>query len=189
MERGNVAEADKQFRMTGYRRIVQLIEQPTRSITAAKTKNRLYIVVQEKELAGYVSYKDRNLYIDSEGRVVEASAKKVYGVPAIQGMSVVNTQAGEVLKADSAGIFQTVLHALDTMEKYDMSASSLTVTEAGSVSVVFDNVTVILGEDHYYDLKLSKINALLPLLKGRSGIINLTTYTSETKQIILQKNL
>ena len=147
------------------------------------------IVVQEKELAGYVSYKDRNLYIDSEGRVVEASAKKVYGVPAIQGMSFENTQAGEVLKADSAGIFQTVLHALDTMEKYDMSASSLTVTEAGSVSVVFDNVTVILGEDHYYDLKLSKINALLPLLKGRSGIINLTTYTSETKQIILQKNL
>lgn len=147
------------------------------------------IVVQEKELAGYVSYKDRNLYIDSEGRVVEASAKKVYGVPAIQGMSFENTQAGEVLKADSAGIFQTVLRALDTMEKYDMSASSLTVTEAGSVSVVFDNVTVILGEDHYYDLKLSKINALLPLLKGRSGIINLTTYTSETKQIILQKNL
>lgn len=145
------------------------------------------IIVREKKLTGYVNAGDSNIYVDEEGRVVERSMKTIYGVPRIDGLEVEEAVRGEELVVDNPFGLSAALHALHTMKKYDISASYLSTDTSASVTIDLGDIDVVLGQDENYDLKLSRLAGLMPELEGRSGVINLMTYTSEKNIMILQK--
>ena len=145
------------------------------------------VIVHEKELVGYIPFQDDNIYINSEGVVMERSAKTIYGVPCVSGVEFADASAGERLETRSEAGFRTILHALNTLRKYDVSVSKVSINENGSVTADYGDVQIILGTNSGYDLKVVKIRNLMNELDGRSGIINLTTLTSDTKEVFLQK--
>lgn len=147
----------------------------------------LNIIVQEKKLTGYVNAGDSNIYVDEEGRVIERSMKTIYGVPRIEGLEVEEAVRGEKLVVDNPFGLSAALHALHTMKKYDISVSNLSTDPSASITIDLGDIDVVLGQDENYDLKLSRLAGLMPELEGRSGVINLMTYTSEKNIMILQK--
>lgn len=147
----------------------------------------LNIIVKEKKLTGYVNAGDSNIYVDEEGHVVERSMKTIYGVPKIDGLEVEEAVKGEKLVVDNPFGLSAALHALHTMKKYDISVSNLSTDPSASITIDLGDIDVVLGQDENYDLKLSRLAGLMPELEGRSGVINLMTYTSEKNIMILQK--
>lgn len=145
------------------------------------------VIVHEKELVGYIPFQDENIYINREGVVMERSAKTIYGVPCVSGVEFADAEAGKRLETRSEAGFRTILHALNTLRKYDVSVSKVSINENGSVTADYGDVQIILGTNSGYDLKVVKIRNLLNELEGRSGVINLTTLTSDTKEVFLQK--
>lgn len=145
------------------------------------------IIVKEKKLTGYINAGDSNIYVDEAGYVVERSMKTIYGVPRIDGLEVEEAVRGEKVVVDNPFGLSAALNALYTMKKYDISVSNLAVDPSASVTIDLGEISVVLGQDENYDLKLSRLAGLMPELEGRSGIINLMTYTSEKNIMILQK--
>ena len=145
------------------------------------------IIVKEKKLTGYINAGDSNIYVDEAGYVVERSMKTIYGVPRIDGLEVEEAVKGEKLVVDNPFGLSAALNALYTMKKYDISVSNLSADPSASVTIDLGEISVVLGQDENYDLKLSRLAGLMPELEGRSGIINLMTYTSEKNIMILQK--
>ncbi len=145
------------------------------------------IVVHEKKLAGYIDAGDSNIYVDEAGIVVERSMKTIFGVPRIEGVEAEEAVKGEKLIVDNPFGLSAALHALHTMAKYDISVSNLSSDPSASITIDLGDIDVILGQDENYDLKLSRLAGLMPELQGRTGVINLMTYTSEKNIIILQK--
>ena len=113
--------------------------------------------------------------------------KTIYGVPRIDGLEVEEAVRGEKVVVDNPFGLSAALNALYTMKKYDISVSNLAVDPSASVTIDLGEISVVLGQDENYDLKLSRLAGLMPELEGRSGIINLMTYTSEKNIMILQK--
>lgn len=145
------------------------------------------VVVKEKDLTGYINAGDGNIYVDEDGRVIERSMKTIYGVPRIDGLEVEEAVKGEKVVVDNPFGLSAALHALHTMKKYDISVSYLSTDPSASVTIDLGDIDVVLGQDENYDLKLSRLAGLMPELEGRSGVINLMTYTSEKNIMILQK--
>ncbi len=145
------------------------------------------IIVKEKKLTGYINAGDSNIYVDEAGYVVERSMKTIYGVPRIDGLEVEEAVRGEKVVVDNPFGLSAALNALYTMKKYDISVSNLSADPSASVTIDLGEISVVLGQDENYDLKLSRLAGLMPELEGRSGIINLMTYTSEKNIMILQK--
>lgn len=145
------------------------------------------IIVKEKKLTGYINAGDSNIYVDEAGYVVERSMKTIYGVPRIDGLEVEEAVRGEKVVVDNPFGLSAALNALYTMKKYDISVSNLAADPSASITIDLGDIDVVLGQDENYDLKLSRLAGLMPELEGRSGVINLMTYTSEKNIMILQK--
>lgn len=143
------------------------------------------ITVDEKQLDGYIPYANRNLYFDSDGIVQEISSLTVTGVTYVSGLDVSEASVGEKIAAEDETRLDRLLDAVQTLQKYDLSADSILIAENNSIALFFDRIEVDIGRSGY-ELKISKISQIMPYLEGRSGVIDLTNYNSSDENIILK---
>lgn len=142
------------------------------------------IRVTEKDIVGRISVNGKWIYISSTGIAQEYTSSVSKNIPVISGLDFKSaTLGGKVVTKNPAALVH-VLDALEMLSRYDISADSLTVTEKG-VTLTFDGVDIAIGTTGY-DLKVQKIRQLLPYLEGREGTIDLTSYSQEDENIILE---
>lgn len=142
------------------------------------------VSVTEKDIVGRIAVNGKWVYISSTGVAQEYTDAAASSIPVISGVQFYSATLGEKVVTKNPAGYTHVLDALRMLHTYDVSADSLAVTDKG-VSLTFGKVKVQIGTSGY-DLKVQKIKQLLPYLDGRQGTIDLTNYTEEDENIILE---
>ena len=125
------------------------------------------------------------LYFSADGIVLENSPLLVKNATFVTGLNITGAERGMKMTSDDEGGLSMVLEVLQILRKYQIEAESVVLAESGGVVMYMDDIKVMLGRSGY-ELKISKIAQLLPYLEGRSGVIDLTNYTSADQNIILK---
>lgn len=139
------------------------------------------IQVFEKALAGYIEYLGKNLYFDREGTVVEASSEVIEGIPQVTGLELDELVLHEKLPVKDDSVFRRILGISQLMTKYSITADKIFFDSAGNMTLYFDKVRVLMGQDTYTDEKMSNLSHIIPVLEGKEGSIDLSGYTPDSR--------
>lgn len=138
------------------------------------------ITVYEKALAGYVKYMDTYVYFDKDGYVVESSSVRTEGIPQVTGLEFDYIVLGQPLpvKEEHEEIFGTVLNLTNLLNKYELSADRIYFHSNSQITLYFGEAKVALGvETDRLEDKLMRLPKMLPGLEGKSGILQMETYS------------
>lgn len=152
------------------------------------TPDTVRITVYEKSLAGYVSYLGRYMYFDKDGTVVESSQEQTQGIPLVTGLAFDHVVKYEKLPIKNAKVFAEILDITQALTKYSLKADRIYFDEDSKVTLYFGEVRVKIGDDSNIDEKLSQMQAILPKLEGKRGVLQLEEYTSDTKTVTFQSD-
>ncbi len=139
-------------------------------------KNTIKINVYEKTIAGYVEYLDQYMYFDREGIVVESSSLKTAGIPLVTGLNFDHFVMNEPLPVENERIFQTILTVTQLLNKYEITTDRIYFGNNYDMTLYFDNVRVALGDANLIEEKIQRLSAILPKLRGKSGVLNMRNY-------------
>ncbi|MDO4283814.1 MAG: cell division protein FtsQ/DivIB [Eubacteriales bacterium] len=145
--------------------------------------NTIRISVYEKALAGYVNYLGNYMYFDRNGTVVEASREKTEGIPEVTGLAFDHIVLYEKLPVENDAVFARILNVTQLLGKYELSADRIYFDESENMTLFFGEVRVQMGGDTYADEKISNLKQILPSLEGRSGVLDLQSYTPDSNYI------
>ena len=85
---------------------------------------------------------------------------------------------GEALPVDNPEVFGSILNITKLLEKYDLEAEKIYFQRSGEITVYFGEIKVALGNDSTtLEDKLMLLPQLLPSLEGKSGTLQMETYT------------
>ncbi len=142
--------------------------------------------VYEKALIGYIRFQQYYLYFDWDGTLVESSPMRLPNALEITGLSNDHAVIGEKLMTTEKDAFNTILTVTQFLRsnlirigergvQLSDLADRIHFSQAG-VSVVFGDITVLLGPRTDLEAKLSVMCDTLPELYGRKGTLYLDSY-------------
>ncbi len=145
------------------------------------------INVYEKAIAGYVKYLDRYIFFDRDGIVVETSEEPSTEVPLVLGLTFDYIVLHEKLPVENENVFSEVLDITQLLNKYNLSADKIFFDSDYRLYVYFENVEVSLGTNDNIDEKVIQLQYILPKLQGKSGILEMSEYDSNTQNITFEE--
>lgn len=142
--------------------------------------------VYEKKVIGFMRFQQYYLYFDWDGTLVESSEMRLPGIFEVTGFDNDHAVLGDKLKVadpDSFSSILTITQFLDSnkliLNGEEVLLADLTqqihFSQAG-VSVIFGDITVLLGSGKDLEAKLSVMCDTLPELYGRKGTLYLDSY-------------
>ena len=151
-------------------------------------KNTVKITVYEKALAGYVQYLGSYMYFDKDGIVVESSDVLTPGIPEVSGLQFNHVILHEPLPVDNEDIFQEILNITNLLNKHGLAATKIQFDTFYDVTLHFDNVRVLVGEDADLDQIVMSLTGILPHLKGKSGVLHMENFSESNKTVTFEED-
>ncbi len=142
--------------------------------------NTVRIRVYEKAMAGYIDYVGQYIYFSRDGTVVEASSERMAGIPEVRGLVFDEIVLYQKLRTDNEEIFEQILNTTQLLGKYDLSADKIYFDKNYNMTLFFGGVRVLLGQNTYIDEKIANLQFIIPHLAGKTGTIDMTSYTPGT---------
>ena len=144
--------------------------------------------VYEKSVIGFMRFQQYYLYFDWDGTLVESSEMRLPGIFEVTGFDNDHAVVGEKIKVadpDSFSSILTISQFLDSNKVKLDGKETLLADQAerihfstAGVSVIFGDITVLLGSGKDLEAKLSVMCDTLPELYGRKGTLYLDAYKS-----------
>lgn len=153
-----------------------------------ENRNTICVNVYEKALAGYVSYLGTYMYFDKDGIIVENATVLTPSVPEVTGLKFNHIILHEPLPVENSGIFQKILNMTNLLNKHNIIATKIHFDASEEMTLHFNNVRVILGDETEIDEKIMRLAAILPSLEGKSGILHMETYSENAKDITFESD-
>lgn len=186
---GEKTRANSVFLMLKYRNRsitdIPFIERIDVSVT---DRQHVQVNVYEKALAGYVSYLGTYLYFDKDGIVVENANVLTPSIPEVSGLKFNHFVLHEPLPVENDDIFQKVLNMTNLLQKNGISATKIQFDQSETMTLHFDKVRVLIGDESEIDEKIMRLAAILPSLQGKSGVLHMETYASNAKDITFESD-
>ena len=183
------------------------------------SNNKIRIIVSEKQIIGYISYQDNDMYFDKDGLIVESIVVKndegkqvikgeevesikpeplddeeasdetkftaaVTNVPLIEGLDIKEAVLHTKLKVADDQVFNTIWGITRMVEKFGVQPDKVVFDEEGRVTMHYDNIRVLIGDDNLLEEKISRAAAILPKLTGKSGELHLDDYREGVDSIV-----
>lgn len=152
-------------------------------------RNTVKITVYEKALAGYVQYLGSYMYFDKDGIIVESSNVLTPGIPEVAGLQFNHVVLHEPLPVENENIFQEILNITNLLNKYSLSATKIQFDSFYNVTLHFNGVRVILGEDADLDQIIMRLTGILPHLEGKSGVLHMENFSESNKDITFEEDI
>ena len=147
------------------------------------TPDTVRIRVYEKSFAGYVTYLGRYMYFDRDGTIVESSELKTAGVPEVTGLRFDHVVMYEKLPVENDKIFARILDITQSLSKYELRADKLFFDKEYKATIYFQEVRIQIGDSSNIDEKFSRVKSILPELSGKSGVLQMENFTTDSKII------
>ncbi len=146
--------------------------------------NTLNITVYEKKIVGYIQYKGSYMYFDKDGIIVESSRDILEGVPQISGLMYNTIVLYSKLNVENLDVFTMIHNITQYLEKYSIKVDEINVAEDNSISLVMDEVTILLGmNDYNIGDKIYELSCMSEQLTGRRGTLHLENYSSSSTYV------
>lgn len=146
-------------------------------------RNTIKITVYEKALAGYVEYLGSYMYFDKDGVIVENASVQTVGIPLVTGLKFDHFVMYEPLPVENQDIFQTILNVTQMLEKYSIVTDRIYFDDAYKMTLYFGDVRVTMGENQMIEEKIQRLDAILPQLAGKSGVLHMENYQDGSEDI------
>lgn len=148
-------------------------------------RNKLIISVKEKNVVGCIPYLDSYVYFDISGYFVEGSRTRDKKVAFFDGI-----QLKKVVMKEKLPIKETVLNtavALSTIfAKNDKVPDHIMFDDNYEISLLYGDITVMLGKDEYLEDKMTRAIAILPQLEGQKGILHMENISRNSKTVTFE---
>lgn len=108
-------------------------------------------------------------------------------VPLITGLSFDRVQMQEVLPVKDQKVFNTILGVSRMLNKYQIIPEQVEFNEDSEVTLYYEKIRILLGEDRETEEKISRAAAILPELSGKSGELHLEDYNGSSENIIFSE--
>lgn len=149
-------------------------------------KNTICISVKEKKSVGCIPYLDSYVYFDRNGIFVESSKNRDKSIPFFDGIQVAKVVMNEKLPIKGNTVLNTAVALSTIFQKNKMVPEHIQFDRSYQISLVYGNVTVMLGTDKLLEDKMTRALAILPKLAGRKGILHLENVTENSKTITFE---
>ena len=153
-------------------------------------KNTVRIEVTETPLAGIFEINDYYYYFDRTGRVTEVFSAPdeiiAERVPYIYGLGASNIGLEHVIEFEYPEALNTIVAIKNAIDRYAICPDSVTFDEERNITLQYDQITVLLGQDKLLEEKISRASAIMPGLEGRTGTLHLETFSQDTENIVFE---
>ncbi len=147
------------------------------------------IMVYEKTLAGCVTYLGNYMYFDREGIVVESASIATEGVPEITGLHFEYVQLYEPLPVENGEIFKDILTLTQLLDKYEIHADKIYFDPDRKVTLYFGQARVRLGDDSHIDEKIMQLSVMVPAIRGKNGMLDMSDFDENTKSLTFEPDV
>lgn len=151
------------------------------------SSHKVRITVYEKNVVGYIEYLESYMYFDKDGILVESSTRKIEGVPLITGLSFNHLVLHEELPVQDKKVFKTILNLTQLLKKHEITPDKIYFDKNLNMTLYFEKIKVLLGEDEGTDEKIARLQYLFPELIGLEGSLYMENYNEDSKNITFQK--
>ncbi|MBQ8189766.1 MAG: FtsQ-type POTRA domain-containing protein [Lachnospiraceae bacterium] len=148
--------------------------------------NSIRIMVYEKSLAGCVTYLGNYMYFDREGIVVESAPIATEGVPEITGLHFDYVQLYQTLPVENEDIFKEILTLTQLLSKYEICADKIYFDPDKNVTLHFGQAKVRLGNDSHIDEKIMQLSVMVSAIEGKSGVLDMSDFSENTKTLTFE---
>ncbi len=146
------------------------------------------VTFYDKSIVGYMTYMGYNQYFDKDGVVVESSLEVLDGVPLVAGIDVDHIILHEKLPVRDEKIFSLLLDVTQLIEKYQIDAGKIDVSDQLDIRLHIGDVRVELGKGDMLNEKFIDLNDIVPKLKGVKGVLDMKEYDYEGNGYTLKKD-
>lgn len=148
-----------------------------------KTPSHIEVVVQEKELVGYID-KEQYVYFDRDGVVLQMTDEEYLDVPIITGIGTEEPVLYQKLPTESSAQLRTILSLTQLLTYHELTASEIRFSENMDITVFIGNIEVMLGQDEYLEEKMANLKAILSSMDGTEyGTLHLESFTGGTMNV------
>lgn len=144
-------------------------------------RDTICISVKEKKVVGCIPYLDNYIFFDRNGVFVEGLKTRDEKVPFFDGIQVDKVVLNEKLPLKGKTILNTAVALATIFQKNDTVPDHIQIDDKSRISLVYGDVTVILGEDRLLEDKMTRAIAILPKLSGQKGILHMENITETEK--------
>lgn len=150
-------------------------------------RNTICISVKEEKPVGCIPYLDSYIYFDRNGIFVESSKERDKSVPYFDGISVKHVIMDEELPIKGSTVLNTAVALSTIFQKNDTVPDHIEFDTNYQISLLYGDITVMLGRDEYLEDKMTRAIAILPLISGKKGILHLESVTDTVKTITFEE--
>ncbi len=144
------------------------------------------ITVTEKDCMGYITLVDgTNAYFNEDGIVQEVSERQVDSAISVDGITLNSAEAGQELDLKESQLNLITL-LLKAEEKYEIAVDSISFAENGDATFISGTLSVIVGDEDYFEEKMMRFSAILPQVEGQSGVLHLENYSPNNTDIVFE---
>ena len=140
-------------------------------------RSTICISVREKKIVGCIPYLDNYVYFDRNGIFVEGSHTRDESVPFFDGIQVGHVILGEKLPIKGSTVLTTAVALSTIFQKNQTIPDHIQFDSSYQITLLYGDITVMLGKDEYLEDKMTRVIAILPKLSGEKGILHLENGT------------
>ena len=152
-------------------------------------RNTICVSVKEKKAVGCIPYLDSYIYFDRNGIFIESSRTRDESVPYFDGIEISRVIKNEKLPIKGTTVLNTAVSLSTIFQKNQMIPDHIEFDKNYQISMVYGNITVILGDDKYLEDKMNRVFAILPKLSGEAGIMQMESVTDKSKTITFEREV
>ena len=141
------------------------------------------VTVSEKQLTGYVSYNSNNVYVDTNGTVLEIGDSEIEGIIRVTGITMGEPTLYQKLPVDDTALLRTMLSITRMIGATDLEAETVAFDENRNITVTIGTVEVNLGQDEYLEEKVSNLVTIYPQVRNQEGTLNMSAFTGRNEAI------
>lgn len=158
-------------------------------VVSQVNRNTICISVKEEKPVGCIPYLDSYIYFDRNGIFIESSKKRNETIPYFDGISVKHVIKDEELPIKGKTVLNTAVALATIFQKNETIPDHIEFDENYQISLLYGDITVMLGKDEFLEDKMTRAVAILPLIAGRKGILHLESVTDTEKTITFEEEV
>ena len=143
--------------------------------------------VIEKDVSGYVDYKNKYLCFDDEGTAMYISNEPVTDAAYVEGMKInaSKVKIGSTIPVKDKTVFNNIVEISLVLGKYKLNPDKM-VCHGNNINIYFGNVEVMLGNSDY-EIRIAQIPPILKELQenysDEKGTLHLENFHASDKTV------
>ncbi len=150
--------------------------------------NSITLNITEKTWVGYIEMVDGTyVYFDSDGYEVFGSEWCIVSGVVMTGCELVEGTVGQVSSLRSSEL-KLIVQLLKGLAKYELDIISISFDARGYATVDCGDIDICVGTVDNFEDKIQRLAYILPQIEGQSGLLHLETWTSDSTDIVFEKD-